>query len=389
MQKIDRYVLAVFMVLPLLSCQKEDAIPRVSIKTQQEIQIDSKTEAVFTVKEFDKNYSGEGKIKYRGGFSIGYPKKSYAVKLNKKASWAGLPTEDDWVLNASYADKTFLRHKLGYDLFRAMNINNIAPLCSYVEVYENDSYRGLYVLKQKLTPKIVGVNKADSSALLFKEPPIFYKDGLHFQDSVNLFQQKWPKLKYRDRSDVMYAFKDFLEWSDEEAFYDKIVEWLDLDNIIDWYVLILFANAGDNIVKNFYLYKKDFATPFRVAMWDFDHCFGRDGDNEYNMMDQPLNIGASQLFIRLRNNPYLHFNAKVEQRWQELRDKQIIDYSSVNQRIMRETERIYPYIYRNQSVWAYYSKDYYDANTFEEEIKIIQQFIELRIRQLNELFCYQ
>ncbi|MEO0735011.1 MAG: DUF2911 domain-containing protein, partial [Bacteroidota bacterium] len=57
-------------------------------------------------------------LKRRGGMSFVYDKHSYTLHLDRKIPLDFLPLDRDWVLNASYIDKTFVRHKVSYDLFR-------------------------------------------------------------------------------------------------------------------------------------------------------------------------------------------------------------------------------------------------------------------------------
>ena len=78
------------------------------------------------------------KAKMHGGTSRKYPKRSYTLKLDYPKSLVGLPKDKDWILNASYIDKTFIRHQLYYELFYKMNKrHNIAPKCAYVSVFKN------------------------------------------------------------------------------------------------------------------------------------------------------------------------------------------------------------------------------------------------------------
>ena len=53
-----------------------------------------------------------------------------------------------------------------------------------------------------------------------------------------------------------------------------------MENLIDWHILLLFTNNGDGLMKNYYFYKMDSETPFRFAIWDYDHTFGRDESAE-------------------------------------------------------------------------------------------------------------
>ncbi|MDB4089429.1 CotH kinase family protein, partial [Flavobacteriales bacterium] len=57
-----------------------------------------------------------GKIKQRGGSSIGYAKKSYTVKFDDSLSLLGLPANKTWIFNASYLEKSLIRNNLSYDL---------------------------------------------------------------------------------------------------------------------------------------------------------------------------------------------------------------------------------------------------------------------------------
>jgi len=80
------------------------------------------------------------RIKARGNSSEGFPKHNFTVEPSKKHRLAGLKSDDDWILNVSYLDKSFIRHKLSFDLFRQFDSTNIAPQCKYVEVYRNFRY---------------------------------------------------------------------------------------------------------------------------------------------------------------------------------------------------------------------------------------------------------
>ncbi len=62
-----------------------------------------------------------GRIERRGGGSMAFPKSSYEIDLEDDIPLGQLPEDDDWILNANYIDKTFMRHTFSYDLFREMD----------------------------------------------------------------------------------------------------------------------------------------------------------------------------------------------------------------------------------------------------------------------------
>ncbi|HOZ31211.1 MAG TPA: CotH kinase family protein, partial [Bacteroidales bacterium] len=96
---------------------------------QKEIRFDKKQKCLIIFEGYSRFNIKKSTIKCRGGFSSKFFKHSYRIELNDKFSPYGLPKEDDWILNANYIDKTFMRHKLSYDIFRMMGENNLAPEC--------------------------------------------------------------------------------------------------------------------------------------------------------------------------------------------------------------------------------------------------------------------
>lgn len=370
-----------------ISCQKTSDLPVINILKKETI--GKKVKESCTIKytdQHDKLFL-KASIKRRGGFSIQYNKHSYALELDDKFAPAHLPPDDDWILNANYIDKTFMRHKISYDLFREMNPMNIAAQCAYVNLKVNNKDQGLYVLMEEVNAGMIGLNKKDSMAMLFKDPPIFYEKKLkRVQDSLNYYQQKFPKKHKSDKTTYVEQFKDFLFNTSDDEFVQHIANWIDIDNIIDWHLLLLFSNNGDGIMKNFYLYKKNANSPFEIAIWDYDHSFGRDGDNEYNMMNRPLNCNRSVLLDRLMCIPDSKYPAKLAKRWLELRQSGIISYKNFKKHIDNNHQLIYQALDKNFTLWPTDSKWYYDNNNYGKEIDLMLDFVQLRIQQLDEYF---
>ena len=364
-----------------------DEIPVIHIEKNDPISWETKEPCNFSYSVNDKTDVLSAKIKYRGGSSSKFEKKSFAVELDNKYSFQNLPNDDDWILNANYIDKTFMRHKMSYDLFRQMGNYNVAPQSGYVSVKINSIDQGLYVLMEEVNGGMVKLNKADSLAMIFKDPPVFYENKLpHVQDPANYYQQKYPNINDSDKTAYIERFKDFLFYSTDADFLNQISMWVDLENIMDWHLLLLFSNNSDGIMKNFYLYKKDTATPFRMAIWDYDHSFGRDGDNELNMMERELDCNRSVLLKRLMLIPGSVYPEKLKQRWFALRNSNIISVENINHHIRNNDKIIRNEIEKNVGIWPFDSKWYYDNNNYDEEIELMLNFTALRINQLDEYF---
>src|SRR5205085_480718 len=79
--------------------------------------------------------------------------KSFGVTLNAPASLLGMSSNVHWVLNAAFIDRSFMRHKLSYDLFLALSSPDApryAAASRFVEVVLNGKYQGAYLLMQRV-----------------------------------------------------------------------------------------------------------------------------------------------------------------------------------------------------------------------------------------------
>ena len=152
------------LLLIITSCSgSSDAIQDQEIENEQIIRIYSDSIGWDGKLPCEITYAGKkykAAIKYRGGISSQYPKHSMTVEFEEKVTLGNLPTNDDFIFNASYIDKTFQRHKLSYDIFRLMNSENKAPRCDYLPIYLNDKYIGLYVIMEKVNGSWLGFDKA-------------------------------------------------------------------------------------------------------------------------------------------------------------------------------------------------------------------------------------
>ncbi len=327
----------------------------------------------------------DGRIHYRGGLSAGYPKHSLALKLDERYPLCGLPADKDWILNANYIDKTFMRHKLCYDLFRLMDEEvNRAPLCAYATLTVDGHGQGLYVVMQKMDASTLGIDKGDSTSVIFKEPPVMYDERIVPQAPDNYYQQTFPKKRKDDRTAQAEAIVAFLQDSPDEVFRAEVGQWFDLKNIADWQLLLLLSNNADGLRKNFFLYKVGDATPYRVAPWDYDHSFGRDGDNEPNMLRDTVDCNRAVLLRRLWQWP--EYRSQVARRWQQLRTEGLFTEATFNRMIADNAAQIEAAVKANELLWPVDNDIYYDANHFDAELDIMREFIGRNIERLDILF---
>lgn len=380
------FFLCLLVAMWATGCREQTAIPVIAI--YGDIGWEEKTPAYFVYRDAYTTDSLPARAKFRGGISRAYDKKSFRLRLPVKMSLGGLEADNDWILNASYIDKTFMRHKLSFDLFREMNAANYAPNCAYAELYHNSEYAGLYIVMERPDATRLKIDKKDSAAFVFKEPPTFYghTGGLD-SDSLYRDAQKFPDISKSDRSAYLRRLEWLIREGDDRTFENEIFELLEIDNIIDWQLLLLLSNNSDGQHKNYYIYRTDSLSKARIALWDCDHGWGRDGDNEYNMLSRVIDPLRMTLFKRLVALNPNNFNEQMAARYARLR-KGPFSKVYLEHEILEMHRVVEAYVEKNAQRWPVDSPHYYDANDYRRELSVIRNFIELRIPQLDAYFGY-
>jgi hypothetical protein len=99
-------------------------------------------------------YDGAIGIETRGQSSQMFPKKSFAVETryesgeNLNVPLLGMPSENDWVFYAPYADKSLLRNVVSFEMGRKMD--HYCTRSVFFELVINNDYKGVYTLMEKI-----------------------------------------------------------------------------------------------------------------------------------------------------------------------------------------------------------------------------------------------
>src|SRR4029434_8948560 len=108
-----------------------------------------------------------GVVRIRGATSQFYEKKSYALTRETPAQWLGMRKSTQWILNAAAVDRSLMRHKLSYDLFRSLSSDGgrrYASASRFVEVEVNGRYNGAYLLMERLDRALLDLGSFDPAA---------------------------------------------------------------------------------------------------------------------------------------------------------------------------------------------------------------------------------
>lgn len=167
----------------LLNRLSDKSLPLVNITVEiDKVSKPEYTPATIEIADLQMRTDGENvvtkfnaKVKYRGNTSLYYDKKSFNVKLldekNKSldANILGMRTSDAWILDAMAIDRARMRNRVNFDTWNAMSQTPYATdfaqrngtVGTFVEVFINGKYHGLYCCTDKIDRKLLGIKKAD------------------------------------------------------------------------------------------------------------------------------------------------------------------------------------------------------------------------------------
>jgi len=333
-----------------------------------------------------------GVVKLHGGVSVGFPKRSFAITLASPTRLLDLRESAHWVLNAAFIDRSFMRHKLSYDLFRSLDkpgARRFAVGSRFVEVYFNGDYHGVYLLMERVDGPLLAQRRFASNEV---SHACIYKAVDHAanfsQPGHAGYEQREPDALVKNYWQPLDEFNRFASRARDAEFLDTqtgIGSRLDLDNAIDFYLLVLLTSNLDGITKNFMIARdvarEDLpATRFFFVPWDYDGTFGRNWDASAVAPDVWL---SNHLFDRLMSDRA--FRERLTKRWKTLREgefsaKTIQAMIETNVRTLGEAVR------RNTARWRSVAGHYPDRLSFAEDVAQMKTWIQARIQWLDEEF---
>ena len=331
-----------------------------------------------------------GVVRFHGASSQGYPKKSFAITLAAPVRWPGMRESAHWVLNAAFVDRSLMRHKLSYDLFRGLSTGEgkrFAAASRFVELNLNGRYHGAYLLMERVDRALLELQSYDSNATAHA---CIYKAVDHGADfgraGHGAYEQREPDPLVLPYWGPLDRFSKFASTAKDEEFFDPgtgIASRLDLDNTIDFHLLVLLTSNMDGIDKNLIFARNAPTTAvpkprFFFAPWDYDATFGRNWDAT---RVEPTVWLSNHLFDRLLGD--VAYRAKFAARWKQLREKEFSGQKlqrmiEDNVRALGEASK------RNTLRWRTLDGPYPDRLMFEEDIAQMQEWTAARLKWLDD-----
>lgn len=331
-----------------------------------------------------------GVVRIHGASSQMYPKKSFGVTLAAPAPLLGMRESVHWVLNAAFIDRSLMRHKLAYDLFRLLSTPQAKRFASgsrFIEVYLNDRYLGVYLLMERVDRQLLELRTYNSNdvshACIYKA----IDHAANFGHAGNAgYEQREPDPLVKAYWQPLNDFNRFISSAPDAEFFNPktgIVSRLDLDNAIDFHLLVLVTSNKDGITKNFNLARNapsagSLAPRFFFSPWDYDATFGQDW-NAHPL--HPHLWLSNHLFDRLLSDK--SYREKFVARWDQLRGKEF-SAKSVQNLIETNARTVGAAARRNAMRWSVGDRYFPIRLSFAEDVAQMKSWMELRVKWLDQ-----
>ena len=361
-----------------------------------------------------------GLIKKPYGFEIWTD--SVAMK-SQNIALVQMPAESDWVLNASYNDRSFLRDVLAQKLAGDFGLQKSNT--RYVEVILNDAYQGIYILMEKIKQ---GGNRLDIADLMPVDNAgdeltggyLLKIDKTSGSPSRNwtssyisgggtgkvLFQIEYPKMELITTQQFNYIknYVNTFEKSLQEesglkpsAAYRSM---MDMPSFVNYFLLTELTRNVDGFRLSTYFYKDKDSKGGKLTMgptWDYNLSFGNadyyDGYlpqgwayNKLEMSEQGKADYVQTPFWwgkLMRDSVFVN---SLKSRWASLR-KTTITTQNIFKFMDSTTVVLKEPMQRNFGRFPLYGKkvwpNYYVGNNANDELYWMQNWISARIAWLD------
>ncbi|NQT84470.1 lamin tail domain-containing protein, partial [bacterium] len=216
-----------------------------------------------------KVYENVG-VRYRGGTARSYPKKCLKVRFNRGDLFTGTVGNSRKSINlqALWADKSYLREKLAYDMFKKMGV----PYCEtrHVLLHINGSYWGLFLEMEAPGRRYLKRNGQDDSGNLYKAA---FSGSGGTGTSANGFEKK------TNETDGSKADLESFLWGINNTPLEEITDFLNTHTIVDSHMAYnavgCVIGSADQPHKNYFVYHEPTSDKWEMFPWDMDLTYGR------------------------------------------------------------------------------------------------------------------
>lgn len=347
-----------------------------------------------------KNVEYQGKLKKisaRGNSTFdNKDKKAYSFTLNNSYPLCGLDAGKKWNLLAMYFEYDKIHTKLVYDMADILGMEYNVD-CTWVDLYCNGEYQGLYLLTEAVTVgegrvDIFDLEKASADNTNFSGGYLIEKDvEKHLEEEGNGFVTekcgypfvvKNPEPTTEEQvnyiQDFVQNIEDLLVAGDE-----GYKEFIDLDSFAKQFLIDKITLEPDAMNMSTYFYKEMDTNILKAGpLWDYDRAFGG-AMPHYNLSIGDFPNGMRDWYMQLYQD-------------EEFKEKMVASYKELlpffdemlNGGIDAYAEYVVDSAKMDVVKWPneYYQNDMMSYLEYESHIKYLKYFLANRLNYLNEVW---
>ncbi len=282
-------------------------------------------------------HGGLDKISGRGNSTWGMDKMPYSITLPMTYSLGGLEAGQKWYLLALWYESDRIHSKLVYDMAQELGMD-YAIQCTWVDLYCNGEYQGLYLLTEAVTVgdgrvEIQELEEGDSDisgGYLLEKEQMDDEDAQYIHTDCATFKICSPKQADEDQVNYIAGYMRWIEsmiLSGDEAYRDYV----DLDSFADHLILENIALDDDGMVRSTFFYKdRGDDRLYLGPVWDYDRAMGEGYSGQYE--SEVFMVGMEAWYQALYADEEFYATVLSEYRklrpyLQEIADEQIEAYA--------------------------------------------------------------
>ncbi|MCC7467137.1 MAG: CotH kinase family protein [Saprospiraceae bacterium] len=224
-------------------------------------------------------------LRLRGNTSLGAAKKSFKISINAFAPGREYQGVRKINLRGQHNDPTMVREKLFYEVWKDAGLKE--RRASFVKLYINQQYRGLYTNIEELDKQWLDRHYSDNDGNLFKctwPADLVYlgADQSIYKAIMNNPEERAYELQTNEAEDDysrLVALITALNKPVDASFAQEISQILDVSSVLKAFAVDVASGNWDDYFynkNNYYLYDDPSSGRFEFITYDTDNTFGVD-----------------------------------------------------------------------------------------------------------------
>lgn len=341
-------------------------------------------------------------VRGRGNSTMGYPKKPYRLKFDKKTELSSeMKKAKNYALIANYIDNTLMRNTTAFMMARLLEMpytNHSIP-CN---VYFNDRYVGSYMLTEKVGLNAGHMDDIDETTGMFWEMDTYYDENYKYRSEVYRLPMmvKDPDFDELTEDGAIADPQAYLaEWAEDWNRVERVLSkkqdgniWdlVDLNSLVNYLLVYNVTNNAEiSHPKSNYIHKRALGTEEKYhfgSVWDFDWAYTYydrgEGTGLYNnnVFDGDRRTSLGSVFYRaLIQTP--GFAEAYQERWNYFKSTV---YPQLLEQMDAYADVLEPSALANWEIWPFsLSNQDPNKNKFRNGYDNLKNWLQMRVNYLD------